>query len=111
VAGLSLDCLTLLDQPASEFVHIASRVGYGGVSLYMGLVLGLQALFATIIGGFGTIEGAIVGGFLLAGIETLWSAYFPIVYRDVAVFLIVMFMFIIKPDGLLSVGLRRDSEG
>lgn len=85
-------------------------VGYGGVSFYMGLVLGLKALFATIIGGFGTIGGAIVGGFLLAAIETLWSAYFPIVYRDVAVFLIVILIFIIKPDGLLSVGLRRDSE-
>jgi branched-chain amino acid transport system permease protein len=85
-------------------------IGYGGVSFYMGLVLGLKALFATIIGGFGTIGGAIVGGFLLAGIETLWSAYFPIVYRDVAVFLIVILIFVIKPDGLLSVGLRRDSE-
>lgn len=85
-------------------------IGYGGVSFYMGLVLGLKALFATIIGGFGTIGGAIVGGFLLAAIETLWSAYFPIVYRDVAVFLIVILIFVIKPDGLLSVGLRRDSE-
>ena len=85
-------------------------IGYGGVSFYMGLVLGLKALFATIIGGFGTIGGAIVGGFLLAGIETIWSAYFPIVYRDVAVFLIVILIFVIKPDGLLSVGLRRDSE-
>jgi branched-chain amino acid transport system permease protein len=85
-------------------------IGYGGVSFYMGLVFGLKALFATIIGGFGTIGGAIVGGFLLAAIETLWSAYFPIVYRDVVVFLIVILIFIIKPDGLLSVGLRRDSE-
>lgn len=85
-------------------------IGYGGVSFYMGLVLGLKALFATIIGGFGTIGGAIVGGFLLAGIETVWSAYFPIVYRDVVVFLVVILIFIIKPDGLLSVGLRKDSE-
>ena len=85
-------------------------IGYGGVSFYMGLVLGLKALFATIIGGFGTIGGAIVGGFLLAAVETLWSAYFPIVYRDVVVFLFVILIFIIKPDGLLSVGLRRDSE-
>jgi branched-chain amino acid transport system permease protein len=86
-------------------------IGYGGVSFYMGLVFGLKALFATIIGGFGTIGGASVGGFFLAGVETLWSAYFPIVYRDVVVFLVVILIFIIKPDGLLSVSLRRDSEG
>lgn len=85
-------------------------IGYGGVSFYMGLVLGLKALFATIIGGFGTVGGAIAGGFLLAGLETLWSAYFPIVYRDVAVFLFVILVFVIKPDGLLGVNLRRDSE-
>src|SRR6185295_20422652 len=88
----------------SAFAGVAGFIDasyYGGVSLYMGLVLGLKALFATVIGGFGTISGAIVGGFLLAGIETIWSAYFPIVYRDVAVFLIVILIFIIKPDGLL----------
>jgi branched-chain amino acid transport system permease protein len=85
-------------------------IGYGGASFYMGLVFGLKALFATIIGGFGTVSGAIAGGFLLAGIETVWTAFFPIVYRDVAVFLIVVLIFVIKPDGLLSAALRRDSE-
>jgi branched-chain amino acid transport system permease protein len=85
-------------------------IGYGGASFYMGLVFGLKALFATIIGGFGTVSGAIVGGFLLAGLETVWTAFFPIVYRDVAVFLIVVLIFVIKPDGLLSATLRRDSE-
>jgi branched-chain amino acid transport system permease protein len=85
-------------------------IGYGGASFYMGLVFGLKALFATIIGGFGTVSGAVVGGFLLAGIETCWTAFFPIIYRDVAVFLIVVLIFVIKPDGLLSAALRRDSE-
>jgi len=105
--------LTWTAAAAGAFAAVSGwiiAIGYGGVSFYMGLVLGLKALFATIIGGFGTIGGAIVGGFLLAGIETIWSAYFPIVYRDVAVFLIVILIFVIKPDGLLSVGLRRDSE-
>ncbi len=105
--------LTWTAAAAAGFSEVSSwiiAIGYGGVSFYMGLVLGLKALFATIIGGFGTIGGAIVGGFLLAGIETVWSAYFPIVYRDVAVFLFVILVFVIKPDGLLSVGLRRDSE-
>src|SRR5262245_50947592 len=114
LCGIDTDrVLTWTGAAAAGFAAVSGwiiAVGYGGVSFYMGLVLGLKALFATIIGGFGTISGAIVGGFLLAGIETIWSAYFPIVYRDVAVFLIVIFIFIIKPDGLLSVGLRRDSE-
>jgi branched-chain amino acid transport system permease protein len=85
-------------------------VAYGGVSFYMGLVLGLKALFASILGGFGTIGGAIAGGIVLAGIETAWTAFFPIVYRDVAVFSLVVLVLVLKPDGLLGVAARRDSE-
>jgi branched-chain amino acid transport system permease protein len=85
-------------------------VGYGGVSFYMGTILGLKALFASIIGGFGTIEGAIVGGLVLAAIETAWTSFFPIIYRDAAVFFLIVTVLILKPDGILGVDLRRDSE-
>ena len=85
-------------------------VTYGGVSFYMGLVLGLKALFASIIGGFGTVGGAIAGGIALAVLETLWTALFPIVYRDVAVFLVIILVLILKPEGILGVAVRRDSE-
>jgi len=85
-------------------------VSYGGVSFYMGLVLGLKALFASIIGGFGTIGGAVAGGIALAALETGWTAMFPIIYRDVAVFLVIILFFIVKPEGLLGVATRRDSE-
>lgn len=85
-------------------------VSYGGISFYMGLVFGLKALFASIIGGFGTIGGAVAGGFILAALETAWTATFPIVYRDAAVFLIIVLVLILKPDGLLGSERRRDSE-
>jgi branched-chain amino acid transport system permease protein len=84
---------------------------YGGVSFYMGLVLGLKALFASILGGFGTVGGAIAGGVALAALETAWTAFFPIIYRDVAVFLIIVLVLVLRPEGLLGVALRRDSEG
>ena len=83
---------------------------YGGVSFYMGIMLGLKALFASIIGGFGTIEGAVVGAFVLALLETLWSAFFPLDYRDVAVFLIILSVLVVRPEGLLGVKLRTDYE-
>jgi branched-chain amino acid transport system permease protein len=83
---------------------------YGGVSFYMGLVLGLKALFASIIGGFGTIAGAVAGAFVLALLETIWGAFFPLGYRDVAVFAIILSLLIIRPQGLLGVKLRRDYE-
>jgi branched-chain amino acid transport system permease protein len=83
---------------------------YGGVSFYMGLMLGLKALFASIIGGFGTIGGAIAGAFVLAFLETAWAAFFPLGYRDAAVFAIVLSLLVIRPEGLLGVKLRRDYE-
>jgi branched-chain amino acid transport system permease protein len=83
---------------------------YGGVSFYMGLMLGLKALFASIIGGFGTISGAVTGAFVLALLETLWAAFFPLGYRDVAVFALILGLLIIRPQGLLGVTLRKDYQ-
>jgi branched-chain amino acid transport system permease protein len=83
-------------------------VYYGNVSFYMGLVLGLKALFAAIIGGFGSISGAIAGAIVLATLETMWSAYFSIEYRDVAVFGLFILVLILRPQGLVAVAARRD---
>ena len=89
----------------------AIAVGYGGVSFAMGLVLGFKAMFAAIIGGFGTIGGAIAGGIFLAFMETAWTAAFPMAYRDVATFGIIILILTLKPEGLLGNGQRRESEG
>jgi branched-chain amino acid transport system permease protein len=99
---------------ASMFASIAGwtiAVAYGGVSFAMGLVLGFKAMFAAIIGGFGTIGGAIAGGIFLAFVETVWTAAFPMAYRDVATFGIIILILTLKPEGLLGYGQRRESEG
>jgi branched-chain amino acid transport system permease protein len=83
---------------------------YGGVSFYMGLMLGLKALFASIIGGFGTLGGAVAGAFTLALLETLWAAFFPLDYRDVAVFALILSFLILRPEGLLGMSMRKDYE-
>lgn len=85
-------------------------VYYGGVSFYMGLVFGLKALFSSLIGGVGSIAGAVLGAFLLAGSETAWTTFFTSDYRDVAVFGLVLAIFLLKPEGLLGSSLRRDSS-
>jgi branched-chain amino acid transport system permease protein len=85
-------------------------LAYGGVSFHMGLVLGFKAMFAAIIGGFGTISGALAGGILLAAIEIFWTAAFPLAYRDVAVFAIVIAILVLKPEGVVGSAFRRESE-
>jgi branched-chain amino acid transport system permease protein len=82
----------------------------GGVNFSIGIMLGFKALFATLIGGFGTIAGAVKGGVFLAFAETLWTSVFPTDYRDVAVFGVIIVILVLKPDGLHSSYQRRESE-
>ena len=68
----------------------------------MGLVIGLKALVAAILGGIGSLPGALLGGVLLAVLETMWTAYFPADYRDVFVFACLIAVLILRPQGLLG---------
>ncbi len=85
-------------------------VAYGGVTFSMGLMLGFKAMFASVIGGFGTLKGAVIGGVFLACVETLWTAAFPLAYRDVGVFSLIILILILRPEGLWGTAMRRESE-
>jgi branched-chain amino acid transport system permease protein len=56
------------------------------------------------------VSGAIAGGIFLAFVETLWTAAFPLAYRDVAVFGFIILILMLKPEGLYSSTVRRESE-
>lgn len=77
-------------------------VAYGSANAGMGLVIGLKALVAAILGGIGSLPGALLGGVLLAVLETMWTAYFPADYRDVFVFACLIAVLILRPQGLLG---------
>ena len=73
----------------------------------MGSVLGLKAFAAAVLGGIGSLPGAVIGGLLIGLIETFWSAYFSSDYKDVAAFSILAIVLIFMPSGLLG---RPDVE-
>lgn len=79
-----------------------STVFYGGLGYAGGIVLGLKALIAAIAGGIGSVPGALVGGILIGSFETLWSALFPIEYRDLAVYGALVALLIWRPQGVLG---------
>lgn len=87
-----------------------SSIVYGGANFSVGLMIGFKAMFASVIGGFGTLRGAVVGAIALSFMEVFWSAHFSTAYRDVAVFAVMILALIIKPEGLFGVQGTRESE-
>ncbi|MEA3533986.1 branched-chain amino acid ABC transporter permease [Rhizobium sp. CC-YZS058] len=75
---------------------------YGVVSFNDGFVPGVKAFTAAVLGGIGSLPGAVLGGLLIGLIESLWSAYFTIDYKDVATFSILAIVLIFKPSGILG---------
>jgi branched-chain amino acid transport system permease protein len=76
---------------------------YGSVGYGAATALGLKALIAAILGGVGSIPGAFVGGFVVGAFEAVWSTYFAIDYRDVAVFSLLAIVLVLRPGGILGV--------
>lgn len=104
--GINVDrVLATCFAAAGVFAGIAGFVfafHYGVVNFFMGFVLGLKAFTATVLGGVGSLAGAALGGLVLAMVETFWSAYFPIEYRDVVTFGVLIAVIILRPEGLLG---------
>ena len=77
-------------------------VYYGVIDFYIGFLAGIKAFTAAVLGGIGSLPGAMLGGLLIGLIETFWSAYFTIEYKDVAAFSILVLVLIFRPTGLLG---------
>ncbi|MBV9539219.1 MAG: branched-chain amino acid ABC transporter permease LivH [Acidisphaera sp.] len=75
---------------------------YGSIDFFIGFVAGVKAFTAAVLGGIGSLPGAVLGGLLIGLIETFWSAYFSVEYKDVAAFSILAIALVFLPSGLLG---------
>jgi branched-chain amino acid transport system permease protein len=75
---------------------------YGVIDFFIGFVAGIKAFTAAVFGGIGSLPGAMLGGLVIGLIETFWSAYFSIEYKDVAAFSMLAIVLIFFPTGLLG---------
>jgi len=87
VAGLLLSPIT--------FVH--ANMGF----------IGLKAFPAAVVGGFGSLPGAIVGGLIIGIVESLSGFYLPQGFKDIAAYIVVLVMLMVKPNGLFGERLRK----
>ncbi len=75
---------------------------YGVIDFFIGFVAGVKAFTAAVLGGIGSLPGAMLGGLLIGLIETFWSGYVSSEYKDVAAFSILALTLIFLPTGLLG---------
>jgi branched-chain amino acid transport system permease protein len=87
-------CAGLLLAPIT-FVH--ANMGF----------IGLKAFPAAVVGGFGSIPGALVGGLIIGIVETLAGFYLPEGFKDIAAYIVVLVMLAVKPNGLFGENLRK----
>ena len=87
LAGLLLAPLT--------FVHV--NMGF----------IGLKAFPAAVVGGFGSLPGAIVGGIIIGVVEALSGVYLPEGFKDVAAYVVVLIMLAVRPNGLFGETMQK----
>ena len=75
---------------------------YGQIDFYIGFLVGIKAFTAAVLGGIGSLPGAMLGGVLIGLIEVMWSGYFSVEYKDVSVFAVLILVLVFRPTGLLG---------
>ncbi|MFM1814504.1 MAG: hypothetical protein RLZ98_1199 [Pseudomonadota bacterium] len=77
-------------------------LNYGVITFNIGFVAGIKAFTAAVLGGIGSLPGAMIGGLIIGLIEAFWSGYFSAQYKDVAAFAILAIVLIFMPSGLFG---------
>ncbi|MBM4288684.1 MAG: branched-chain amino acid ABC transporter permease [Deltaproteobacteria bacterium] len=92
----------LIGSALSGAAGIMMAIYYNATYPRMGLLPGLKAFSAAILGGVGNIPGAIVGGLILGVAENLGAAYLSSGYKDAVAFAILIVVLLLRPRGLLG---------
>lgn len=77
-------------------------ISYPKIDPLMGIMPGLKAFVAAVLGGIGNVPGAALGGFLIGILETLTAGYLDPNFRDAIVFTVLIVILIVRPSGLLG---------
>ena len=106
LVGINVDnTMTMTFAIGSALAGVASLLyvsSYPQITPFIGSMLGIKAFTAAVVGGIGSIPGAVIGGFILGMIEVMTRAYLSSSYADAIVFLVLILVLIVKPTGILG---------
>lgn len=77
-------------------------MAYPVIDPYMGIIVGWKAFISAVIGGIGNIRGAMIGAYILGAVEVLVAASLPSTYRDLIAFVLLLFLLLWRPHGILG---------
>lgn len=104
--GINVDCVIsttfVIGAALAAVAGLLVTLYYGVIDFYIGFLAGVKAFTAAVLGGIGSLPGAMLGGLLIGLIESYWSGYFSIEYKDVAAFSILVLVLLFRPTGLLG---------
>jgi branched-chain amino acid transport system permease protein len=108
--GISVDGIIVTTFVIGSSLAALAGVMYGTafpiLSYNMGLLVGWQAFIAAVVGGIGSIRGAMVGGYILGFTQIFVAAFLPSTFRDLIAFTILLLILAIRPTGLFGVARR-----
>jgi len=84
-------------------------LSYPILTPYMGVMIGLKAFAAAVLGGIGSVGGAVVGGFILGFTEVMFVAFYPELggYRDAIAFVFLILVLLVKPTGIMGIDFEK----
>lgn len=108
--GISTDVIIVTTFAIGSGLAALAGVMYGTaypiLSYDMGLLVGWQAFIAAVLGGIGSIRGAMVGGYILGFAQVFVVAFLPSTYRDLITFTLLLVILVVRPTGLFGVARR-----
>jgi branched-chain amino acid transport system permease protein len=108
--GVSVDRIIVITFAIGGSMAALAGVLYGTaypiLKFNMGVLIGWKAFVSAVVGGIGSIRGAVVGGFLLGFLEIFVAAILPSTYRDLITFSLLLLILAVRPTGLFGVARR-----
>lgn len=107
VMGINFELVVMitfaLGSALAALAGVTNGLYYNEINFGMGLLLGVIGFSAAVVGGLGNVYGAIIGGFLFAGLQTVGAVWFAVpAYKDVFAFAAVILLMAWKPTGLIA---------